>query len=365
MRVLYLITHTTLVESECNILRDLGLEVYICKTDCGIRSCSVTYEFDNTLTLPKEVIEKLNKFDFYADTYPKELKNLINKHFDIAIIANVYPCALNIVKSFSGKVILRAFGYEDSINYEYTTSKLTREILGWRRLFKPKELLFYNEMTRALYKIKDRFILGYALESIIANETPFFEKHSFYIPCGCGESIWAQENTWQGDIKKIMFVCPSIETKEYGEIYRDFKNNFGDMPHSIFGKNIVPNEVDENIIGFLERNLYDKAIKEYRVAFYHSQEPRHIHYSPIESIIFGQPLIFMRGGVLSMWAKNRCIGEAKDIDEAREKIKRVLNGDSAFIDEVISSNKAILEKTRYDYLRRHWENFIKQYGGTK
>lgn len=344
------------MEFECNLLRDLGYEIYLCKTTGGNRSCNINFEFDKTLTLQDSIITELNSYDFYSVKYPKKLVDIVNRYFDIIIIPNIYPLALNVAKNFKGKILLRAFGYENNINYEQLT-RSTKAIKGWKKVFKPKDIIHYNEMTKALYKIKDRFVLGCAYKEIITNESPFFQKHSVYLPLGCGKSIWKYENTWIGTKQKIMFVCPSIETNYYGDIYKKFKINFGDMPHSIFGKNIYPN-IDKSVLGFLDRALFNKALQEYKVMFYHSQEPRHLHYHPLEAIIFGQPLIFMGGGLLSMLSKNRCVGEAKDIFEAREKIKMVLNGDIGFINEIVNSQKIILEQFNYDFVRKQWESFI-------
>ena len=59
-----------------------------------------------------------------------------------------------------------------------------------------------------------------------------------------------------------------------------------------------------------------------------------------------------------MLSKNRCVGEAKDIFEAKRKIKMVLKNDIGFINEVVNSQKIILEQFSYDFVRKQWESFI-------
>ena len=356
-RVLYMIPHTTLVEFECNLLKDLGFEIYLPKSTGKLRSCSINYEFDTTLSIPKNIIDYSNQWDFFGEEIPSEIFNFANKYFDAVIVPNIYPLAYSFAKHFQGTFILRAFGYEKDTTYESTTQNVER-IHGIKKFFKPKEIIYDNEMTRLLYKKRNKFILGCAYKEIIENETPFFKRHAIYLPLGIGESIWKNEKSWNGNINKIMFVCPSIHLPYYREIYNLFKQNFSEIPHSIFGAQKKQYE-DPNIIGYLERDDYDTALQNYKVMFYHSQEPRHLHYHPLEAIIFGMPLIYMTGGILEKCGGKDQPGMCNTYKEAKDKITRILNNDTAFINMIKEKQNKILNDFIYENVKQIWEkNFM-------
>ena len=356
-RVLWICNHATLMDVECRLLHKLGFEVFVPKVLGDNRSSTVSYEFDKSLTVPPDVLEKINKFDFYHNHWTKEIKILVNKYFDIAFCVNVYPALFNLVKSFSGKIVLRAFGYESNINYEQTT-RCTPKVHGLRHLFKPREIVYDNEMMRQLYKIRDRFFLGVAYRQIIPNETPFFRQRSIFLPLGMPQSIWRKQGTWRGGGDKIMFVCPSIENPYYNNIYNDFNKNFGDLPHLIFGAQTRAYPEDKTIVGYLDRPEFDKYMQKYPVMFYHSMEPRHLHYHPLEAVCYGMPLVFMAGGILEDFGGANQPGLCHSFDEAHDKLSRILNGDKKLVNDILLHQKKILNDVSDDFVLNAWqENF--------
>ena len=78
--------------------------------------------------------------------------------------------------------------------------------------------------------------------------------------------------------------------------------------------------------------------------YYHSMEPRHIHYHPLEAIVCGLPLIFMGGGQLDLLGGNNLPGRCSNIKEARKKIKHILNGDKKLINDIRTTQPILLEK---------------------
>ncbi len=356
-RVLWICNHTTLMDVECRLLQKLGFEVFVPKVLGDNRSSAISHEFDKSLTVPADVLHALNQFDFYHDKWSPNIAAMVNKYFDVAFCVNVYPAIFNVAKSFNGKVVLRAFGYESNINYEQTTA-CTRKIHGIRHLFKPQEIVRDNEMMRQLYKIKNRFYLGVAYRQIIPNETPFFQKRSVFLPLGMPQSIWKNENTWVGGGDKIMFVCPSIENPYYKGIYDSFKQQFGDLPHLIFGVQNRKYPNDKSIIGFLERSEYDNYMQTLPVMFYHSTEPRHLHYHPLEAICYGMPVVFMGGGILQDFGGANQPGLCRTVADAHDKLTRILNGDAEFVANILSHQKKILNEVSDDFILNAWkENF--------
>ncbi|MGN1780916.1 hypothetical protein ACKE11_21165, partial [Yersinia enterocolitica] len=93
-RILWLLNHTTLREYELPILVDLGFEVYTPKKfprNADNRSASVTYEYDDSLNIPLEIIEQLNEYDFYSDRFDPKILSILNEYFSFAIVAYMFP----------------------------------------------------------------------------------------------------------------------------------------------------------------------------------------------------------------------------------------------------------------------------------
>ena len=98
--------------------------------------------------------------------------------------------------------------------------------------------------------------------------------------------------------------------------------------------------------------------------FYHSQEPRHLHYHPLEAIATGQPLVFMAGGLLESLGGPDQPGLCRTYAEAREKIGRLSDGDSGLGEAIRGRQRAILEHFEPDRCGRAWrENFLPLVGG--
>ncbi len=349
-RILYLINHVTLLESECVLLENLGFELFLSKEHKDIHFSSMTYKFDKTLTISKEDLAKLNRTNFYTDEITPELSKIINKNFDMIIVPNLYPLAFKMAEIDQNLFMIRAFGYEGDKTYESMTIQ-SPEFSGIRKLFKPKILRYYNKMTKCLYQMGKRFYLGVSYEKIIDNETPFFKKHSVYLPIGIPQAIWQKQNMWNGKEKRVAFVCSLIDNPYYEKVYKTFKQNFSDISHIILGKQSGKYK-DKQVTGYLPREEYDKYLIDNAVLFYHSQEKRHLHYHPLEAIIMGVPVIYMDGGELEDLGGTEQPGLCHSFEEAREKIKRILSDDYEFIQEIKTRQTQILHNFKDDYVKQ-------------
>ena len=84
-RILWLFNHTSLRKFELPLLIEMGYEVYCPKKfgfAYGDRSASVSYEYDESLSIPKDILDKLNEVDFYKKI-DAEVVEILNKYFDI------------------------------------------------------------------------------------------------------------------------------------------------------------------------------------------------------------------------------------------------------------------------------------------
>jgi glycosyltransferase involved in cell wall biosynthesis len=150
-------------------------------------------------------------------------------------------------------------------------------------------------------------------------------------------------------------VCPSIKTAPlyYGAIYKQFKTDFGEFPHIISGSQPIP-VPDPNVTGFVTEDRMLRFYRELQVMYYHSREPRHIHYHPLEAIVHGMPVVYMRGGLMESFDKGNQAGACDTVAEARLKVKKVLRGDQEFIRAIQSSQNTIVETFRPENVRKQW-----------
>jgi len=353
--VLWICNHSTLLQCECPLLRSFGWGVFIPKVNTSTQRSSATeYSYDKSLQILQEDLLLLNRFDFYHGQYTPEIQQVINKYFQVIFCINHPPLIAKLLEFFTGKVIIRAFGYEGDMNYEKSTVSFAKRKIPWRI---NRNLKYNNAITRTYYKYRKKLILGVAYKEIIDNETPFFHSRSIYLPLGIPSSIWKNSNTWNGNTPKIMFVCPSIDTPYYGNIFMEFMRNFGDLPHKIFGFQKT-DCFNRNIIGFLERKPFDQYMRDFAVMFYHSQEKRHLHYHPLEAIVMGMPIVFMSGGILETVSGANKPGMATSIYMAREMLIKALNKDSDLVSEIKREQCHILESFTDSYVERHWQNAL-------
>lgn len=342
-RALWLLNHTTLRHFEVPLLEKLGYEVYLPKMfpyDEGNMSASVDWSYDSKLSIPKEALDILNKTDFYA-ALPDEVTRIMNQYFDIAIFG-FFPKQLSeLIFSFQGNLILRPFGLSNGINY----TSLTIENCG-------------VHIIQRLEKIRDRFWFGQAYENLSEIEQGVYKHKAVTLPIGLKNAYVS--DSWIGNDSRVLFICPRINTSPYfNQIYKNFKKNFGRLPHLIGGAQPIHVQ-DKNVAGYLPKAEFDHLMNNLKVMFYHSQEKRHLHYHPLEAVKVGMPLIFMAGGMLDHLGGETLPGRCRSIKEAQRKINRVLSGDLKFIEQVRKSQSVLLEQVTENSCVKIWrENFQK------
>ena len=329
---------------EADMLARMGFEIYVPKKfpfDEANQSASITYAFDKTLTIDPELIEKLNGFDFYSGSWPRWLQKELNRNFGIAIIS-IFPEMLKAaIRAFDGMIFIRAFGLEGNKSYAQRFENIL-----------PSELV--DRIRKA-----DNIRIAAGYDNLIDHEPVWIRRKCVHLPVGMERSA-SENSAWSGDDNRILFVCPRINSNPYyHKIYTDFKYTFGNMSHIIPGAQPVPVTDDPNVTGFLNEEEYKKLFKSSKVMFYHSKEERHLHYHPIEAIRMGLPVVFMAGGMLEYLAKKELPGCCSTIEQAREKIARILNGDKKLIQEITVSQKVLLKEFEPDYVEACWrERFL-------
>lgn len=343
-RILWLFNHTSLRKFEVPLLIEMGYEVYCPKKwtlDFGDYSASISYEYDSSLSIPKNDLEYLNQIDFY-NGLTSEVMSLINQYFDITFCL-FYPRLIDaLATNFSGILVLHAFGLDKSGSYT-------------NNLYYDSNLNVLNK----LQKLKDRFWFSATYDNISEIECDIIKKRTLFMPIGL--SNIAKGKKWRGGDQKILFVSPKINSNHYyNKIYKDFKENFADIPHVIGGAQPLILENDSSIAGFLPQEQYEYNMTHLAAMFYHSQEPRHLHYHPLEAVNNGMPLVFMAGGMLDYVGGKDLPGRCKTIKEARDKLIKLSRGDKKLRNEILSSQDILLKQFTKEYCLPYWKEAMEK-----
>lgn len=337
-RVMWLLNHTEARKYEVPMLKRIGItEIFQPKSHPGLRSSSIDYSEDANLTIPSGDLEVMNRTDWYGTPSP-EAWAIANRHFDllffILINSDFFP---NLVRYYQGAAIWRVYGREITANYDWNLNAYTRG----------KHL----DLVRAM---GDRFVFGEAYEHLHQIEPLYLRRRAVFLPLGLQSS--KIDDAWNGADKRVLFVCPDIESSPYYlNVYEEFIRDFGDLPYAIGGTQLVPSS-RPHVLGFLPASEYERNMREMRVMYYHSQEPNHIHYHPFEAIKAGMPLIFKGGGILDRLGGVGLPGRAASVQEARAKVKRVLNGDEKFVCHVRASQAVLLSGMTESFGETFWRS---------
>ncbi|AMB87544.1 glycosytransferase [Pseudomonas agarici] len=338
LRVLWLLNHTTLRKFEIEQLRACGVsEIFLPKSfayDEGNLSASIDFSQDATLSLSAESLAVLNAQDWYSSP-SDEAWDIVNRHFDIAIIGFFPKQIESTVYRFHGSVILRVFGL--SAGYSY--SQLLYEEVG-------------EAVVRKIKSMGARFWFGVGYEHLSDNECHFLADRTCFLPMGLKDID--RVGGWQGMLNKILFVCPRIGSSPYFEnIYRTFVRDFAGFDYSVGGAQPIAVS-DVRVLGFVSSEQHEYNMKQHKLMFYHSTEPNHIHYHPFEAVKQGMPLLFMAGGMLDKMGGLVLPGRCKSIAEARTKARRLLANDEKLIKSICESQVCLLDRMSAGYCKQFW-----------
>jgi glycosyltransferase involved in cell wall biosynthesis len=338
LRVMWLLNHTAAREFEVPMLKRIGVnEVFLPKkipADPVFRSASVDWSEDEHLTIPNDDLATLNAADWYHDA-GGEAWQIANKHFDVAFFIFFKIDALkSMSRHFGGAKIWRTYGLPD---------KSYSQIVDW---LARREAPIWSSVT------SKNFWFGQAYAHLAAKEPDFIAKKAVFFPAGLADASVRDE--WNGDDKRIFFICPDLAVNDYYEnVYRSFKKTFDGLPYVVAGAQPIPLK-DAHVLGYLPNEQHWRNMRELRVMYYHSTEPNHVHYHPFEAVRAGMPLVFMAGGLLDRLGGIDLPGRSKTPKEARQKIERILSGDRRLIDNIRQSQQRLLEPMKADTCEADW-----------
>ena len=346
-RILWIVNHKTLMSGEVPVLRSLGFEVFVPKIlpahDRGFRSAGVTYDYDAALDIAPAALRVLNDQNFFEQCWAPTVAQIINRYFDVIVCHFTYyttPLREAALK-FQGLLIARAFGRECSQTY------------GEFRTFVPHPTLL--EDIRAMER---RFIFAQAYDNLAEIEEFPLRSRAHTITVPLPKFISPHANTWTGTGSKAVFLCPAIANGGYyARVYQTIKRDFGDLPHLIFGSQTRPVR-DPAVLPFVSDAALIDLYRSAPVFVYCSTEPRHVHYSPLEAMVVGTPVLYLEGGLIDRLAGARLPGGCADVPEMKMKARRVVEGDRSLAEAVRSEQGRVLDTFATEVVKRQWASAL-------
>jgi hypothetical protein len=343
-RILWALNHKTLMPDELSLLRELRFEVFCPRrlpTGVEGRGTRLDMSEERNASLPSDALAVLANHRFYERRWSPTISDIINKYFDVVVTAFYPECYSSAVQNFRGLVIARAFGREGDKTYADL-------IAGWG----------VPNLKEAIAALGDRYIFGQAYPELQEIESPPHSKRALTIALPAPSWVKHRIGTWRGTDRRLLFNCPLVnDASYYKQIYDGIKANFGDMPHAIFGRQnglisdsaVISSASDEEVLDLFASSA----------AFvYTSTEPRHLHYSPVEAIMVGTPVLYRSGALLDRLSGATLPGASSDIQEMRRKATLLISGDAVLREEILSSQSVLLSSFSRSAALSAWERVL-------
>ena len=347
--IAYLFHHNALVDGEAAVLQQMGHRIYLplkCALEPGFYDpLDVLQRKRNWNHSDQKIMQALDTFDFYTGTVSAELIQILLSNFDFLVVSLLNSDLLQkcLLATFNTtrkqnrwrtqRIYIRVFGRETPYNYDHFLQHTAL-----------KELFCspFNTMN---------YLLS-AYHEVSCFEPEVVAQHTLTLPLPLDQQVRAAQDTWTGGTKKLMFVCSRIDTPYYQDIWHRFLRDIGFFfagEFGLFGKQSVsgltelgkilqPQQLQCN----LSRDQFLQSLQQYQAMYYHSVEPRHIHYHPLEAIAVGLPVVFMKPSLLDKLTGGKSSGACESVSEARTKLKRIFDQDVAFTRQLVSDNREAL-----------------------
>lgn len=337
-RVLWLSNNTAQREFEVPLLIAMGYEVFcpkICGYGLGEKNLSVSYQYDCSLSLDKEKLEKLNNFDLYADL-DSEILSFINSSFDVVFVQPQVEVLRRLIHHFNGIIILRWTGDEDGLT---CTERLITDG-GYSLLYQ-------------INTVKDRFYFAYNFPWSIKDECDLLRGRSVYLPLPIE---YKHEYVYQKG-QSALVICPNVMLDDIA------KNNFNEYLKSnknfyVLGEQLVsPSNYKEL---FIDDTPYGENILKNAVAALDPGYKSSLISEPwILALEYGLPLIYTKKSQSYQLLGDSCLGCCKDNTEILKKTEKILNGSKNFAEKIIHYQSKALKEYTNDNCIDVWKKFFK------
>ena len=297
IRILWICSHRTHRYEELSLLLRAGAEVVPIAIDNpdfpnaldDEENADPLYpDWRKSLMMPEDIAMRLRAIDYYNQNrfLSVEEKQLINKWFDVVLVASFTEIAESFLNWFSGYVILRAFG-----GYPYSGILKPLTYRGHRRL---------NKIAHSA-----KFIWCPIIPYLTAVEDARVTRSEVLIPPCVSRDRYPCE--WLGT-QSQPYICEVISLIERyrSAVYRDYCDSFGELPLKIFGQNEKTRilENDSNVVGTLPDSEYYSQLATCRAMLYLGLDNKyHLHYHVLEAVMMKVPIIFFSNGSIAHIAR--------------------------------------------------------------
>ncbi|SKC69809.1 glycosyltransferase [Maledivibacter halophilus] len=309
-RIFWLCTHQTLRYEEVLMLIEAGAEVIPCLGDPFWLKYDGKYDNENDdlypywrkfCTLPTYITEKIRRIDFWTNKgkLSVEEADLVNRWIDVIFVSSNPDILENIISWFQGYIVFRVFGHGGYTTYTEVMNKMKVNI---------------NKIASA-----DKYIWAPMLNNLENCEDPRIIKNKFYLNAFVSNK--RLKFKWKGKNSKP-FISTTISYLDGNpvvrHIFKEFSRKFENIPYIVLGKNSkeVVRSISDKVLGYLDDDHFYSKISESRIFVYFGVGSNyHLHYTPIEAITMGVPVMFLESSGLAQ--------EARDFGVSNEELKRL------------------------------------------
>lgn len=330
-RIFWLGMHKILVQTELPRLRALGYEVFNPPYLSSVKDQSASLDWDSNqfTTLPLEIFEKLSRYNFFYNYISLEIANILNAYFD-AIIVTISPAWLvEVLKCYKGKVIYRVYGQHYLIGQE----------------------LFNNKLIHTIVDRDNFWFVPHAAEAV-RDEDSWLREREEIVPYCLPSDVFQLQDSWghtEQRQPKIALTCPNISNAYFYEHYKFLKRNFSQSCYQYYGVQLDKIK-DPRVVGTLPRNELLSSFQHVSGYLYTYTDQRVCYLPPIEMMVLGGPVLYLKGSLLDSYFKSVSPGRCASIEEARKKSKWLIQKDQKFINDIIESQKEVRERYSPDYV---------------
>ncbi|MDB4048719.1 hypothetical protein N9485_00775 [Luminiphilus sp.] len=345
VRVMWLLNHSKARAFEVPQLLSTGIdEVFVPKImpyDPRFRSGSISWDYDAQLTISAQDLHLFNETNWYAPV-DKSVWRRASECFDaIFCILHDKEPLFTASKYFSGAILLRAYGLQKEQTYDQVLDFLSEGSCNLRG---------------QILSLGKRFFFAEAYGNLADVEPDYLKARRLFLPLGLPSE--GKDQVWIGNTEKVLVTYPDLEINAYyATEYGRFKKHFRQFPYDVAGRQDIQSS-DGAVLGWVSADARERQFIDYRLSYYDSAEPRHIHYHPLEAILAGQPLVFRAGGLLDSLGGSISPGRCQTTRAAKKVIQRLLKGDDTLCRAIIREQKTVLDHLHPDSLRPAWQDSL-------
>ncbi|PEQ14237.1 hypothetical protein B2G71_01110 [Novosphingobium sp. PC22D] len=326
-RIFWLGSHKVLNTTELPLLRAMGYEVFNPPYLSDVFDQSIHREPDlnQPTTLPREIFAELMAFNFFYAAFTPRITEIVNAFFDAVVVTISEHWLKSMLDSYEGRIIYRTYGQH----------------------FVLSEVLCQMGLWPKIVERDDFAIVPFAAESIENEQQWFRDRCTEIVPYQIPDEVFAHSRQWGRSAhlrEEIATSIPNIENPYYAHAYSAFAAEFPHRVFRIYGpQRSIP--ADGRIVGALSRHTFLDRLATAKGYFYNYRD-RVCYLPPIEFMEIGGPVLFRPGSLLARFFDDQAPGQCADRLEAELKMRRLLDGDRAFVDDVLAAQEPV--RRRYD-----------------